>query len=54
MDGLGRAAFMKIGAAAFDVDGSALGRRDDVGTVGVARRDDAAAIRNEPVHHGEP
>ena len=40
-------------AAAFDVDGPTLGRGDNVGTVGVARRDDAAAIRNEAVHHRE-
>jgi len=53
MDGLGRPTFMKIGATAFDGNGSAFGRGDNVCAVGVTRRDDTAAIGDEPMHHRE-
>ena len=52
-DGLGWPAFVKIGATAFNVDGSTFGRGDNVCAVGVARRGDTAAIGNEPMYHRE-
>jgi hypothetical protein len=53
MDRLGRTAFMKISAAALEIDCPALDRRDDMGAIGVARGDDAATFLNEPMHHRE-
>jgi hypothetical protein len=41
---LTRAAFVKFLTAGLDVDRPAFRRRDDMSAVGVARRDNAAAI----------